>query len=300
MSEAAMIPANTNPELGYRDQWLALLDKNGVGRPTAFEVIAVPGIVVQKTRGEPVGSLELPECPGDVLMVNLSPVQGLRQFRNQRSFVSNMLHWDMTLMPRGTPSTWSWNSACDRLDLVILPDALGEECEVEIVDRFLFRDRELADICRRLCRKLDPLAGADRLHIESLAIEIASSLLREYSAGSLRPQILPSGGLPRGSARRVIEYIEANLGTLMTIRDLAAVTELSPHHFLRMFKETVGVTPHQYVLERRLDRARELLQRRTMKLAEIGLHVGFGSQSHFTTAFHRAFGVTPAKFGRIR
>jgi len=295
-----MIPTNLNPELGYREQWLALLDKNGVGRPTAFEVIAVPGIVVQKTRGEPAGSLELPACPGDVLMVNLSPVQGLRQFRNQRSFVSNMLHWDMTLMPRGTPSTWSWNSACDRLDLVILPDALGDACEVEILDRFLFRNRELADTCRKLSCKLDPHTGADRLYIESLAIEIASYLVRDYSAGSLRPQISPSGGLPRGCARRVIEYVEANLEKGITIRELAALAERSPHHFIRMFRETVGVTPHQYVLERRLDRARELLQRRTMKLAEIGLQVGFGSQSHFTSAFHRAFGVTPAEFGRIR
>jgi AraC family transcriptional regulator len=233
-------------------------------------------------------------------MVNLSPVQDLRQFRNQRSFVSNMLHWDMTLMPRGTPSTWSWNSACDRLDLVLLPDALGEECDVEIVDRFLFRDRELADTCRKLSRNLDPHAGADRLYIESLAIEIASYLVREYSAGSLHPQAAPSGGLSRGHARRVVEYVEANLGNAITIRELAAVAELSPHHFIRMFRETVRVTPHQYVLERRLDRARELLRKGTMRLAEIGLHVGFGSQSHFTSAFHRAFGVTPAEFGRIR
>jgi AraC family transcriptional regulator len=116
----------------------------------------------------------------------------------------------------------------------------------------------------------------------------------------MHPQAVPSGGLPRGGARRVIEYVEANLEKGITIRELAAVAELSPHHFIRMFRETVGVTPHQYVLERRLDRARELLQRRTMRLAEIGLHVGFGSQSHFTTAFHRAFGVTPAEFGRIR
>ena len=114
-------------ESAFRDQWFALLDKNGVRRPVALQVIAVPGIVAQLTKGEPSGSLDLDESPGNVLMVNLSPVQALQQVRNQRSFVSDMLHWDMTLMPRGTRSKWSWNTTCDRFDLVVSPDALGEE-----------------------------------------------------------------------------------------------------------------------------------------------------------------------------
>src|SRR5262249_10659481 len=71
-------------EAAYRDQWFALLDKNGVPRPVALQVIAVPGIVVQLTKGEPAGSLDLDESPGNVLMVNLSPVQALQQVRNQR------------------------------------------------------------------------------------------------------------------------------------------------------------------------------------------------------------------------
>src|SRR5262249_3185596 len=90
------------------DKWFPLWDKNGVPRPVALQVIAVPGIVAQLTKGEPSGSLDLDESPGNVLMVNLSPVQTLLQVRNQRSFVSDMLHWDMTLMPRGTRSKWSW------------------------------------------------------------------------------------------------------------------------------------------------------------------------------------------------
>src|SRR5262245_17464585 len=120
-----------DPESAYRDQWLALLDKNGVRRPIALHVIAVPGIVAQLTKGEPSGSLDLDEAPGNVLMVNLSPVQALQQVRNQRSFVSDMLHWDMTLMPTGTRSKWSWNSTCDRFDLVVSPDALGKEHRID-------------------------------------------------------------------------------------------------------------------------------------------------------------------------
>jgi AraC family transcriptional regulator len=286
-------------ESAYRDQWLALLDKNGVGHPAVLQVIAVPGIVIQITKGEPPGSLELEQSPGNVLMVNLSPVQDLQQVRNQRSFVTNMLHWDMTLMPSGTPSKWSWNSTCDRLDLVVSSGVLGEEHRIDTVDRFVFRDRELGSICRKLCREMTLRASGDRLYIETLTIEIAALLLREYSTASAQARCLPKGGLTRNRARRVIEYVEANLGRAVTIRELAGMADLSPHHFVRMFKRTLGLTPYQYVLERRVERAKELLQNQAASLAEIGLSTGFCGQSHFTSAFRRVVGATPAEFQRL-
>ena len=286
-------------ESAYRDQWLALLDKNGVRRPIALQVIAVPGIVAQLTKGEPSGSLGLDESPGNVLMVNLSPVQALQQVRNQRSFVSDLLHWDMTLMPMGTRSKWSWNSTCDRFDLVVSEDALGEEHRIDTVDRFLFRDRELGNICRKLCREISLRGSADRLYIETLAIDMASMLLRGYSTASARAKDLPRGGLTHNNARRVIEYVEANFGRAVTVRELAYLAGLSTHHFVRMFQKSLGLTPYQYLLERRVERAKELLQDQTANLAQVGLSTGFCSQSHFTSAFHRAVGVTPAAFQRL-
>ena len=288
-----------NPESAYRDQWLALLEKNGVRPPRDLRVIAVPGILAQITRGEPAGSLELPESPGNVLMVNLSPVQALRQFRNQRSFVSNMLNWDMTLMPQGTRSAWSWNSACDRFDLIVSPDVLGGEHKIDTVDRFLFRDRKLQNICRQLCREISLRDRADRLNIEVLAIEASWLLLYEYSTGRTRAPSIPRGGLTHNRARQVVEFVEENLGRAVTVRELADLAELSTYHFVRMFKKTLGLTPYQYLLERRVERAKELLRSKTTLLADVGLSVGFGNQSHFTSAFHRAVGTTPAEFQRL-
>src|SRR5262249_24608521 len=271
----------------------------GVGRPVVLQAIAVPGIAAQLTKGEPSGSLDLGESPGNVLMVNLSPVQALHQVRNQRSFVSDMLHWDMTLMPTGTRSKWSWNSTCDRLDLVVSPDALGEEHTIDTVDLFLFRDHELGEICRNLCREISLRDSADRLYVETLAIDMASMLLRTYSTASGRAKGLPRGGLTHNNARRIIEYVEANLGREVTVRELAHIADLSTHHFVRMFQKSLGLTPHQYLLERRVERAKELLHDQTANLADVGLSTGFCSQSHFTSAFHRAVGVTPAGFQRL-
>jgi AraC family transcriptional regulator len=290
---------HVNPESAYRDQWLVLLEKKGVRRPLDLQVIAVPGIVAQITKGEPSGSLELEESPGNVLMVNLSPVQALRQVRNQHCFVSNMLNWDMTLMPRGTKSKWSWNSTCDRFDLIVSPEMFGEELKIDTVDRFLFRDQELENICRQLCREISLRERADRLYVETLSIDIAQLLLREYTTTSARTNATPGGGLTRNNTRRVIEYVEANLGRAVTVLELAQVAELSTHHFVRMFKRSLGLTPYQYVLERRVERAKELLRIEPASLAEVGLSTGFSSQSHFTTAFHRAVGATPAEFQRL-
>jgi AraC family transcriptional regulator len=288
-----------NPEATYRDQWLALLDKNGVRRPTDLQVFAVPGIIAQITKGEPSGSLDLEGSPGDVLMVNLSAVQALRQVRTQRSFVSNMLNWDMTLMPKGTPSRWSWNSTCDRFDLIVSPDALGEEHKIETIDRFLFRDDKLENLCRRVCREISLRGRADRLYIETLAIDIAELLLRDHSTASARTRGVPTGGLTRNHTRRVLEYAEANLARAVTVRDLADVANLSTHHFVRMFKKSLGHTPYQYLLERRVERAKTLLGKERLSLAEVSLLTGFSSQSHLTSAFHRSVGVTPAEFRRL-
>ena len=132
-----------------------------------------------------------------------------------------------------------------------------------------------------------------------LAIELAEVLLGDYSTAPERTRGIPTGGLTRNNAKRVLEYAEANLERGLTLHELAEVAQLSTHHFVRMFKKTLGVTPYQYLLERRVERAKDLLRGKRASLAEVALSSGFGSQSHFTSAFHRVVGATPAEFQRL-
>lgn len=280
----------------HRDQWLALLDKHGVGHPKSLHVMEVASGLVQATIGEPPGRIGLEGAHANVLMFNMSPVQGLRQTREGRSFVSDMLHGDMTLMPRGVPSQWSWNSACDRLDVIISPVVFGDGSELDVVDRCLFRDSEMEAICRRLYREVSLQGMAERLNVESLVMQLAVSLLRRHSTVSEAARILPSSGLTRNQARRVLDYIESNLNRELRLGELAEITDLSLHHFARMFKKAVGVAPHQYVLERRMERAKEMLRTSSASLVEISLSTGFSSQSHFNSAFRRMVGATPTEF----
>src|SRR5262245_3556864 len=193
----------------HRDRWLTLLEEHGVGRPSGLHVSEVSGALVQATIGEPPGQIRLEGAPANVLMFNLSPVQSLRQTREGRSFVSDMLHGDMTLMPRGVPSQWSWSSACDRLDVIVSADVFGDGSEFDVVDRFLFRDPEMEAICRRLYREVSLGDLADRLRMESLVLELAVLLRCRHSTASEAAEILPSRRLTRRQVRQVLDYIES-------------------------------------------------------------------------------------------
>jgi AraC-like DNA-binding protein len=106
------------------------------------------------------------------------------------------------------------------------------------------------------------------------------------------------GGLPPGAARRVREYVEGHLSESVDLAALAAIAGLSVYHFARAFKQSAGVTPHHYLVKRRIERAQEMLARTELPLPEIALTTGFSDQSHLARHFRQMLGVTPGQFRR--
>jgi AraC family transcriptional regulator len=182
--------------------------------------------------------------------------------------------------------------------VIVSADVLGAGSKLDVLDRFLFRDLEMEKICRRLYREAGLDHGADRLYMESLVMQMAVLLLHRHSSAAEPTTILPPGGLTRNQARRVLDYVESNLSRDLTLRELAGIADLSPHHFARMFKRTIGSAPHRYVLEPRVERAKRMLRITDETLVEISLSTGFSSQSHFTNTFRRVVGATPTEFQR--
>lgn len=136
----------------------------------------------------------------------------------------------------------------------------------------------------------------DPLLAEQLGLTFAACTLRLLSR---RPAPRPErpDALSPDRLRRVLDHIEDALedGDL-SLAELAAIARLSPFHFSRAFKAATGRAPHQFVLARRVERAKALLARRDLALAEIAYRAGFASQAHFSTAFRRATGTTPARY----
>jgi AraC family transcriptional regulator len=131
---------------------------------------------------------------------------------------------------------------------------------------------------------------------ESLANVLAVHLIRHVLAPR-QPARRRDGALPRAKLRAVVEYVEEHLDASPTLEQMAAVARLSPYHFARQFKRATGLPPHQYVIARRVERARHLLQAGTdLSLAEVAADAGFSDQSQFSHHFKRLVGVTPGQF----
>lgn len=106
------------------------------------------------------------------------------------------------------------------------------------------------------------------------------------------------GGLAPAARRRVLALIEARLATGVSVEELAREAGLSPTHFAKAFKESMGRPPHQFILARRLERARQLLGAPGARVSEVALATGFADQAHLTRLFKREFGVTPGRIPR--
>jgi AraC family transcriptional regulator len=139
-------------------------------------------------------------------------------------------------------------------------------------------------------------AAGGRLAAESLANVLAVHLIRHILAPR-RPARGRDGVLPRGRLRAVVEYIEGHLDVGPTREQMAAVARLSTYHFARQFKAATGLPPHQYVIMRRVERAKQLLQRDgDLSLAEVAARAGFADQSQLSRHFRRLVGVTQGRF----
>ncbi|TWB46969.1 helix-turn-helix domain-containing protein [Nitrospirillum viridazoti] len=134
-----------------------------------------------------------------------------------------------------------------------------------------------------------------RPYAEGLAIALIVHLVQSYGTAGYK-KLHVTGGVAPIPLKRVMDYIEDHLGEEMGLADLAMLTGLSAHHFGQAFKVSTGVSPHRYLIERRIHRAKEMLLNGDRPIAEIAVAVGFASQSHMTINFRRLAGITPARY----
>jgi AraC family transcriptional regulator len=136
----------------------------------------------------------------------------------------------------------------------------------------------------------DNLMG--RLYIESLSQVLVIHLLRHYSETA---QIITSDNrsLTCTQLQQAIDYIQTHLNRDLSLAELAGVINISPTYFASLFRQAMGVSPHQYVIQQRVERAKVMLKRTDLAIADIALQVGFSSQSHLTQQFKRLTGMTP-------
>jgi AraC family transcriptional regulator len=168
----------------------------------------------------------------------------------------------------------------------------------EIVPRFGIVDPLLEQLAIALGEALRNGAVRDGLYIDTIAQMMAVHVARSHSVQS-RPASLPSTpGVSHQRMRQLIEFIEANLDQPLTLDAMASQVGISPLYLARAFKAAVGQSPHQYVLTRRIERAKELLRNTELPIIDVALSVGFSSQSHLSHWMIRQAGVSPGVYRR--
>jgi len=185
------------------------------------------------------------------------------------------------------------------LDQSALADFDVDPAKVQIAYAHGLTDQVLFHICSPLRDLLHrPRQPTDSLFVEGIQTALAAHLLGHYTVDRWRPPEKSPQLDPR-RLQRVLDYIEASLKTDIRLDELAAQACLSPFHFSRLFREATGLSPHRYVIDRRVQAARQELARNNLSLVEIALEFGFGSQANFTRVFRKATSLTPGQYREL-
>ncbi len=206
---------------------------------------------------------------------------------------------DVILNPLGLFIAPRWWTDVELLLLAIEPSLVSRVAEemgrhpVELIPRIRSGDEVLRALSRQLAAEFERDTPADRVYAQSLVYALVAHLIRHHSVSGLRPGGGIRSGLPPASLARVLDFIEAHLGDPLTLERLAGVAGFSPSHFTSLFRRATGLAPHQFLMERRVERARVLLSGTRLPISEVAVLAGFADQSHLTRTFKRLAGVTP-------
>lgn len=167
---------------------------------------------------------------------------------------------------------------------------------IELIPHFATSDPLVHQIGLALKAELEAGESSSLLYVESAATMLAAHLLRHYSAQKHNLCQERSGTLSRHRLQPVIDYMHSHLEQNLSLAELATVVQMSTFYFARSFKQAFGVTPYQYLLQCRIEKAKQLLHWQDLSIAVISQQVGFHDQSCFTAKFRQIVGVTPKKY----
>src|SRR5580658_8366164 len=180
---------------------------------------------------------------------------------------------------------------------VLAIDADLSVTELPLSPRLFFEDNGLWDLAFKLTTLIEGDGSVHQPYIEALGVLMAHELIRLHSGEpAAKPQV--RGGLAAWQERTVVAYIDDHLAEPISLATLAQQARLSPYHFSRAFKQSLGVPPHRYHTSRRIEYAKALLAKPAQSVTEIGFAMGFSEASSFTAAFRRTTGLTPSSYRR--
>jgi AraC family transcriptional regulator len=267
--------------------------------------IGTGGLVVQHHVEDP-SELAVPALTHHLLGVNIGQ-QGTRQMtrlgqQEYDGIGSTGSLWLATA--DNTSAEWAWETTDEgilfQIDPLYFQEIAAENgCanseRLELKPVVFDRNPQFESIARNYHAEMQQQGLGGKLYSESLGNIFMLNLLRTYCQERPQPQQV-NGGLGEKRLKLVLAYIDAHLAENIGLQDMATVAGLGQHHFSTLFKQSMGISPYQYVIERRIDRAKRHLRQQDVAIIDIALACGFADQSHLTKHFRKLVGMTPRAF----
>lgn len=228
----------------------------------------------------------------------------LLQIKGDQTYVSSYGKGDISITPAEMPFFARWDRDDFYLQIRVASrflESVARETininseRLELLSEFRTRDPHLESIAMMFLSELKQENVGGSLYIESLTNILAIHLLRQYATNKPRLPIYESG-LPQHQVLQVLEYIDEHLHRDIKLADLAQLLDISQFHFSHLFKQAIGTSPYQYLLQQRIERAKQLLKQTNRSIIEIALLCGFNSHSHLSKQFRQLTGMTPTAY----
>lgn len=202
----------------------------------------------------------------------------------------------------GTRDSLLWHGPSQRIVVSMDPSLIKQAADQmeskgtpEFENLWSLQDEQLRLLVTEMEREMSTGWAMGSLYGDSLSTSLAIALIKKYGRTSLPfPQL--KGGLSQPRLRQVLAYMEENLQHDIRLQDLASLVGLSNFHFMRSFRQSTGLTPHQYLTQMRVSRAQSLLLRPQWTILQIAGAVGFADPSQFSKVFRTSTGVSPSKW----
>lgn len=237
------------------------------------------------------------------LALDTRPIRML-QVREGKTYTGLYAKGDLSITPAQMPLFARWDNEDHHLKIRMtsrfIQQIAREALEIdgdrlELLPQARIRDPHIEAIGLMLLSELQQGDTANTLYVESLANVLAVHLIRQHTTDRPQP-VMYEGGLPQRQLLQVLDYIDAHLHQEIKLTDLASLLGIGEFHFSRQFKQVLGTTPHQYLLQQRIERAKQLLKQSDYSIADIALMCGFNSHSHLSKQFRQLTGITPKAY----
>ena len=262
-------------------------------------------ITVAEFKQPPSNSKFAPELEHTIALCLATKPYRIWQAIGNRNYSGIYSKGDLSIAPAKLPCTYKVYGDDHYLEIKI-PTPFLERVAAEAMDcdldrlklRTEFRDRhpQIEQLAMMLRSELHRgKEGMGQLYIDSLANALMVNVLRDYGATKHKIAVY-EGGLSDRYLFQAIEYIDHHLSQSIKLDDLATHVGISKFHFSRLFKKSMGVSPHQYVTQQRIELAKHLLSKADMSISDIALECGFNSHGHLGKYFHKIVGITPKAY----